>query len=71
MGDILEGAGRPRDAIPAEEVEALIKNAYTLQVMFGCLLEIDACVYRVQCGAGVIEIDVQTPTPTDQKFQVN
>jgi hypothetical protein len=34
VGDILEGAGRSRDAIPTEEVEALIKNAYTLQVMF-------------------------------------
>lgn len=32
VGDLLEAAGRPRDAIPLEEVEALVKNAYALQV---------------------------------------
>lgn len=31
VGDLLEAGGRPRDAIPVAEVEALVKNAYSLQ----------------------------------------
>lgn len=32
VGDLLESSGRARDAIPVQEVEALVKNAYALQV---------------------------------------
>ena len=36
VGDLLAASGRARDAIPLDEVEALVKNAYALQARLHC-----------------------------------